>query len=41
MIGIVLGPILCVFFGFIALGAIVINYEEHEERRRQRKKKDD
>ena len=41
MIEIVLGIIFCVFMGFIALGAIVINYEEHEERRRRRKKKND
>lgn len=39
MIEIVLGITLCVFIGFIALGAIVINYEEHEERRRRREKK--
>lgn len=38
MIGTILGIILCVFFGFFAIGAMVLNYEEHE---RRRKKKDD
>lgn len=38
MIGIILGIILCVFFGFFAIGAMVLNYEEHE---RRRKKKND
>jgi ABC-type phosphate/phosphonate transport system permease subunit len=38
MIGTILGIILCVFFGFFAIGAMVLNYEEHE---RRRKKKND
>lgn len=38
MIEIVVGIILCVFFGFFAIGAMVLNYEEHE---RRRKKKND
>ena len=38
MIGIILGIILCIFFGFFAIGAMVLNYEEHE---RRRKKKND
>lgn len=38
MIGLILGIILCVFFGFFALAAMVLNYEEHE---RRRKKKND
>nr|DAL60479.1 MAG TPA_asm: chitin synthase regulator [Caudoviricetes sp.] len=38
MIGLILGIILCVFFGFFAIGAMVLNYEEHE---RRRKKKND
>ena len=38
MIGLILGIILCVFFGFFAIGVMVLNYEEHE---RRRKKKND
>ena len=38
MIGTILGIILCVFFGFFAVGAMVLNYEKHE---RRRKKKND
>ena len=38
MIGLILVIILCVFFGFFAIGAMVLNYEEHE---RRRKKKND
>jgi len=38
MIGLILGIILCIFFGFFAIGAMVLNYEEHE---RRRKKKND
>ena len=38
MIGTILGIILCVFFGFFAIGEMVLNYEEHE---RRRKKKND
>lgn len=38
MIGLILGIILCVFFGFFAIGAMVLNYKEHE---RRRKKKND
>lgn len=38
MIGLILGIILCVFFDFFAIGAMVLNYEEHE---RRRKKKND
>ena len=38
MIGLILGIILCVLFGFFAIGAMVLNYEEHE---RRRKKKND
>lgn len=38
MIGLILGIILCVFFGFFAIKAMVLNYEEHE---RRRKKKND
>lgn len=38
MIGTILGIILCVFFGFFAIGAMGLNYEEHE---RRRKKKND
>lgn len=38
MIGLILGIIFCVFFGFFAIGAMVLNYEEHE---RRRKKKND
>ena len=38
MIGLILGIILCVFFGFFAIGAMVLNYEEYE---RRRKKKND
>ena len=38
MIGTILGIILCVFFGFLAIGAMVLNYKEHE---RRRKKKND
>ena len=38
MIGTILGIILCVFFGFFAIGAMMLNYEEHE---RRRKKKND
>ena len=38
MIEIVVGFILCVIFCFFAIGAIVVNYEEHE---RRRKKKND
>lgn len=38
MIGLILGIILCVFCGFFAIGAMVLNYEEHE---RRRKKKND
>lgn len=38
MIEIVVGTILCVIFCFFAIGAMVLNYEEHE---RRRKKKND
>lgn len=38
MIEIVVGIILCVIFCFFAIGAMVLNYEEHE---RRRKKKND
>ncbi len=38
MIGTILGIILCVFCGLFAIGAMVLNYEEHE---RRRKKKND
>lgn len=38
MIGLIFGIILCVFFGFFAIGAMVLNYEEHK---RRRKKKND
>ena len=38
MIGTILGIILCVFCGFSTIGAMVLNYEEHE---RRRKKKND
>lgn len=38
MIEIVVGIILYVIFCFFAIGAIVVNYEEHE---RRRKKKND
>ena len=38
MIGLILGIILCVFFGFFTIGAMVLNYEEHK---RRRKKKND
>lgn len=38
MIGTILGIILCVFFGFFAIDAMMLNYEEHE---RRRKKKND
>lgn len=38
MIGLILGIILCVFFSFLAIGAMVLNYEERE---RRRKKKND
>ncbi len=37
MIGTILGIILCVFFGFFAIGAMVLNYEEHERRRKKKK----
>ena len=37
MIGLILGIILCVFFGFFAIGAMVLNYEEHERRRKKEK----
>ena len=37
MIGTILGIILCVFFGFFAIGAMVLNYEEHERRRKKEK----
>lgn len=37
MIEIVVGIILCVIFCFFALGAIVVNYEEHEKRRLKKK----
>lgn len=37
MIGTTLGIILCVFFGFFAIGAMVLNYEEHERRRLKKK----
>lgn len=37
MIGLILGIILCVFFGFFAIGAMVLNYEEHERRRKKKK----
>ncbi len=36
MIGTILGIILCVFFGFFAIGAMVLNYEEHERRREKK-----
>ena len=38
MIGTILGIILCVFFGFFAISAMVINYEEHEKRRLKKEK---
>ena len=38
MIRTILGIILCVFLGFFAIGAMVLNYEEYE---RRRKKKND
>lgn len=38
MIGLILGIILCVFFGFFAIKTMVLNYEERE---RRRKKKND
>lgn len=37
MIEIVVGIILCVIFCFFAIGAIVVNYEEHEKRRLKKK----
>ena len=37
MIEIVVGIILCVFCGFFAIGAKVLNYEEHERRRLKKK----
>ncbi len=41
MIGTILGIILCVFFGFFTIGAMVLNYKEHERRRSRRKKGND
>lgn len=38
MIGLILELFFVFFFGFFAIGAMVLNYEEHE---RRRKKKND
>lgn len=35
MIGLILGIIFCVFFWLLAIGAMVLNYEEHERRRKK------
>ena len=38
MIGLILGIILCAVFGFFAIGAIVVNHEEHEKKEIEEKK---
>lgn len=38
MIGTILGIILCVFFGFFAIGAMVLNYEETRKKKVKKEK---